>query len=157
MQKIPVISKIASNKNCSEFNFLRKTQRKHISIFFSGVELGTYKDCRFWNITRRIGITNQKWSKRIYNKIWKKKTNAVFSSYLENIMSRTFISYSSYHRPIISHVPLRTKLWNLKYYFVHKNCNIYLFLRFLVNKNEFRRFTSATRPTTAFGFTRWRG
>ncbi len=33
LKKIPIISKNASNKNCSELNFLQKTQWKHISIF----------------------------------------------------------------------------------------------------------------------------
>ncbi len=33
MQKIPMISKHALNKNCSELNFVQKTQWTHISIF----------------------------------------------------------------------------------------------------------------------------
>ncbi len=32
LQKIPIISKNSSNKNCSELNFLQKTQWTHVSI-----------------------------------------------------------------------------------------------------------------------------
>ncbi len=38
-----------SNKNCSKFNFLQKTERTHLP-FFPGVKLGTSEDGHFWNI-----------------------------------------------------------------------------------------------------------
>ncbi len=49
-QKIPKISKNASNKNYSELNFLQKlTERMSLS---PGVQLGTSKDCHFLNIIK---------------------------------------------------------------------------------------------------------
>ena len=35
---------------------------------------------------------------------FKTTTDAVFSKYLENITSRTFVTYFSYHRPIVTFV-----------------------------------------------------
>ncbi len=41
--------KDASNKSCSELNFLQKSQWARMSIS-PGVELGSSKDCHVWNI-----------------------------------------------------------------------------------------------------------
>ncbi len=49
LQKIPKISKNASNGNCAELNFLQKTQWTHISISpRTGARAS--KDCHFLNI-----------------------------------------------------------------------------------------------------------
>ncbi len=49
LQNISLISKNASNKSCTELNFLQETQCTRISIY-PWVELEGSKDFRFWNI-----------------------------------------------------------------------------------------------------------
>ncbi len=49
LQKILIMSKNASNKNCAKLNFPQKTQQTHMSISArSGA--GCFKDCPVWNI-----------------------------------------------------------------------------------------------------------
>ncbi len=49
LQNVPIISRNASSKSCTELNFLQKTLWTHISIWLRSGTRG-YKHLRFWNI-----------------------------------------------------------------------------------------------------------